>query len=268
MSVPNLPDGLYKLFFYLGVLIIIYAVYEGKETQEASRNALQLYKAQVTELEPGTGQVIQKELKEAMENLKTDMGLALVHGKSSSLADLDNATEKLEESRQTFALKQHEFDIDNIAFQREYRKSKVLLETVQETFKQQKQAISEFPIFLFIGGAAILFGLGGLQQTQTVQDELLKRQLNEKDEYYAWCQSCGKNFTAITEYGVKKDGTLNKAFCSKCYLAGAFTEPDLTLASLQKRIFDTYSKKLNFFTKRKLSLRLSNLARWKSYPFG
>jgi hypothetical protein len=62
-------------------------------------------------------------------------------------------------------------------------------------------------------------------------------QTNVEDEVswtdLAICQSCGMPMTEDL-YGTNADSTANKEYCKYCYVAGNFTNPDITMEDMIK----------------------------------
>ena len=52
-----------------------------------------------------------------------------------------------------------------------------------------------------------------------------------------FCQSCGMPMSADPEGGgTESDGRRNAVYCSHCYQAGEFTQPDLTAEQMMARV--------------------------------
>jgi len=113
-----------------------------------------------------------------------------------------------------------------------------------------------------VGVIFLVFGITGLFKTQDIQDEISKRQINDKEPYYPYCQSCGKKFSSTQPYGTKKDGSFNKAFCFECLELGDYKESDLTWEKV-KESSSLPNAKRNWFTNRKILKRLKTSERWK-----
>jgi hypothetical protein len=51
------------------------------------------------------------------------------------------------------------------------------------------------------------------------------------------CQSCGMPLSRDPQGGgTHQDGTLHKEYCSYCYRAGTFTEPDITMVEMMDKV--------------------------------
>ncbi|MFN5024385.1 MAG: zinc ribbon domain-containing protein [Bacteroidota bacterium] len=68
-----------------------------------------------------------------------------------------------------------------------------------------------------------------MEKLQKLSEELIKVDLDNKSKKYKYCQSCGKNYSAMRLNGKDKNGNYNPAFCIDCYDNGEFKEPDLPL---------------------------------------
>ncbi len=80
------------------------------------------------------------------------------------------------------------------------------------------------------------------------------------------CHSCGRRFSAIRKKGTESDGAVNDSFCSTCYQEGQFTEPNLNLEELIKRVKIEIPRKR--FLKRYFTiLRLKRLDRWQNTEY-
>jgi len=92
----------------------------------------------------------------------------------------------------------------------------------------------------------------------TRQDEIL----------YPCCQSCGKKFSSIREYGFNKDESKNLAFCKECFDNGEFVDHNLTVEKLVSEAFEAgyIETKIPKF-KKTLEVRLKNLDRWKKIEY-
>ncbi len=81
-----------------------------------------------------------------------------------------------------------------------------------------------------------------------------------------YCQSCGKFFDSMINYGTHKDKSLNEHFCSKCYKKGQFTNQELT----KEQVFSTILAELknkNIITKYFVKKHLNKLDRWKKHHY-
>lgn len=65
--------------------------------------------------------------------------------------------------------------------------------------------------------------------------------------------------------GTQKDGTLHKEYCSYCYRAGTFTEPDITMGEMMDKVQGKLNKMWippfigKFFTR-----SIPQLKRWRN----
>ncbi len=133
---------------------------------------------------------------------------------------------------------------------------------ITEAKNEYDSTWKDFTRYFWVGALIVFFGLHGIINGQKIQDELLRRQLFEKQKGYKHCQSCGKRFSPIRQISKNKDGTLNLAFCSDCYENGAFTDPELTNREFHRRSLAEIKKRRTWLVKKLLFYRLSNLERW------
>ncbi|RLK06570.1 zinc ribbon domain-containing protein [Tenacibaculum discolor] len=94
-----------------------------------------------------------------------------------------------------------------------------------------------------------------------------KKHIKQTDRTYESCQSCGKTFSSIRNYGTNKDGTHNLGLCIECYDNGEFTNPNLKLTDLIEEAYDKGYEDKNTWVYEKLEKRLKGLDRWKSHEY-
>ncbi len=82
---------------------------------------------------------------------------------------------------------------------------------------------------------------------------------------YEDCQSCGMPLSRDERGGgTNADGSRNRAYCSRCYVAGRFAQPDITLGEMRALVKRELREKGLpgvvgwFFTR-----RIPRLARWR-----
>lgn len=83
-----------------------------------------------------------------------------------------------------------------------------------------------------------------------------------------YCQSCGMPLSRDEKGGgTEADGTKSTEYCSHCYQAGTFTEPQMTVDAMVDKVKDKLrsmhipSFLTSFFTK-----DIPKLKRWKNKP--
>lgn len=79
-----------------------------------------------------------------------------------------------------------------------------------------------------------------------------------------YCQSCGMPLTKDTKGGgTHADGSRSSDFCSHCYVAGTFTNPEITVDEM----VETVQRKMKqmhvpAFLARRFTKDIPNLKRW------
>jgi hypothetical protein len=80
-----------------------------------------------------------------------------------------------------------------------------------------------------------------------------------------FCQSCGMPLSKdLKGGGTEADGSITKEYCSHCYQLGKFTEPDMTVDQMVKKVQNKMSEMYiptvfsRFFTK-----DIPSLKRWQ-----
>lgn len=81
------------------------------------------------------------------------------------------------------------------------------------------------------------------------------------------CQSCSMPLNKDAQGGgTNADGSINRTYCSFCFKDGAFTNPDLTAADMQKFCIDILRKQgMPGFVGWILTRTIPNLERWKKH---
>jgi hypothetical protein len=83
---------------------------------------------------------------------------------------------------------------------------------------------------------------------------------------YKNCQSCGMPLKKDPQGGAtEKDGSKNVKYCSRCYQAGAFTTPNMTVGEMQALV-KSKLKEMGFpvFLAGLFTRGIPKLERWKS----
>lgn len=272
MTIPAIPDNIYKFFLLAGSILFAYGIYLEDIKYAEYNNTVDNYISGLDSLELkllisehegkrllAASDIVAKRY--GVENpIKRDSSMYIfeqtISGDSmyvkasDSIAKLwlafqhNNFLVKLYEKKvvqQQQRLKSSERDLDNA------------------TYQTNAFLILAF-IFLISGAVALL-------RFQGVQDALLTRQLKEKPNLYDHCQSCGKNFSAVRTYGSNADKSKSYAFCSSCFQEGKFTRPDLTWSEFIASAQPAIDKRKNKIGKWLLRTRLQNLERWRPDEF-
>lgn len=83
---------------------------------------------------------------------------------------------------------------------------------------------------------------------------------------YKFCQSCGMPQNKDEkEGGTNSDGTKSLMYCSRCYLNGKFTRPDITVKQMQDLVKEKM-KEMGFpgFLTPLFTMGIPRLERWKN----
>ena len=274
MTIPTLPDNLTKVCFFLAFVSFAYGYFQ---YESASTNFKKSSMDYITVLDSinksgektnfqidSLNQVfnsLKKKQDQEYAELPTDTSNHLAYSKKVKIR-LSKLQKLIDSMSLVNAKSTKIWEAD---------KKNVVPSIVSQAYEFSKGDLSSASTTktttFIIGLMLVILGLFELYRIQKIQDELLLRQLGEKEKYYPYCQSCGKNFTSMREYGKRNDGTKNKAFCSECFENGFFREPDITFEEIKKRaIIETKDKKQLFF-KTKLIVKLENLERWKNTDY-
>lgn len=84
-------------------------------------------------------------------------------------------------------------------------------------------------------------------------------------EKHANCQSCGMPLKRDPKGGGSNaDGSRNHSYCSHCYVAGRFTQPEITMEEMRARVIDKLSE-MGFpqFIARFFARNIHKLERWQ-----
>ncbi len=86
------------------------------------------------------------------------------------------------------------------------------------------------------------------------------------EQTYKNCQSCGMPMKRDEKGGgTNSDGSKSTMYCSRCYVAGKFTKPDMTVEQMQTLVKGKL-KEFGFpgFIAGLFTRNIPKLARWKS----
>ncbi|HUR62515.1 MAG TPA: zinc ribbon domain-containing protein [Candidatus Thermoplasmatota archaeon] len=80
-----------------------------------------------------------------------------------------------------------------------------------------------------------------------------------------FCQSCGMPLSKDKGGGgTEKDWTKSTEYCSNCYRAGEFTQPDLTVGQMQERVMGRMKEMhIPGFMARRFTKGIPDLKRWR-----
>jgi hypothetical protein len=60
----------------------------------------------------------------------------------------------------------------------------------------------------------------------------------EGDSLWPICQSCARPLIREEDFGTCADGTLNSKYCRDCFANGVFSQPDLALEEMIRRVIE------------------------------
>ncbi len=273
MSIPSIPDNLYKLLVLIGTVLIIYCFFI---KIEPLKSQYEMDKKNVQSVVDSL-LAISSKYDEAMDDiLRLDEIEIKKIEKLDAKLPKDNVLSEQRYSNYINQRKQLLMRLDNnMALLKEngtkaelsFKRAKLLIQKLEQDYTELQDKIE---IFLFVGAIGVilfLIGIVGLISHQKIQDEILNRQLGEKEKFYPHCQSCGKNFSSFVFYGTRVDGTPLKSFCIGCFENGVFTEPNLTFSQLKERAFRSFIRNKNPFMRWDLLRRLKSLDRWNENPY-
>lgn len=235
MSFPSIPDTVYKLLVFLGIIIFAYADFTNN-TKYSDVEKVQIeYGAELTKLRLDTDL-----LTEDIGNIEKQAALlSSRYGVPNPLKPNDTAYSTIAKGRQledavsdsiTKLLVAH---ADKAMEQKkkgnEIDAKKYIVDRHMEAYERFLQSFKWMNLM-----ALTCFGLGLLMWMVTeINKEFLIREQKEMQKlteprYRVRCQSCGRKFNSMIKEGKEKDGTINHQFCINCYDNGTFTNPDLT----------------------------------------
>jgi hypothetical protein len=269
MTLPSLPDNLYKLFILAGIFCLAYGYIEDSNSNDKYWSKVDIFNGRIDSINIEiTKFAHQREKLSKVANLLSKRNnvpnpieindsiivfTQAVKGDKKEVSVSDSLSKLWKE------YKEAEFNIT--LFNKQLDKKKQELKQAKDEYNAAK----ETNIWVNItGGMCLIFGLIGMMWFQAIQDELLKRQLSDKPKIYRYCQSCGKKFSSVRPNSKNSDGSVNSAFCSSCFSDGQFMEAELTKDEFQKRAIKEVQKRKTWFGRKLLSTRLKNLERWDS----
>jgi len=267
MTLPSIPDNLYKLLILAGVFCLTYGYVEDIRNNDKYFSKVDFFNSSIDSLNievmkiQHQGDKLSKvadflSKKNNVPNpIETNDSLLIfsqtIVGDKKEVAVSDSLSKLWEE------YKEAQFKIKLFNKQLDIRKK-----TLNQA-KEEYEATKETNGWLaFTAGICLIFGLAGMMRFQHIQDELLSRQLSDKPKTYKFCQSCGKKFSSIRQNSKNSDGTVNLAFCTSCYKDGYFVEDDLTKEEFLKRVALEAKKRKTWLGRKLITTRLKNLERW------
>ena len=88
----------------------------------------------------------------------------------------------------------------------------------------------------------------------------------EKKTRLKHCQSCGKTFNSMINYGTNKDTSKNQFFCSSCFKKGKFKNLNLTKDEVYKTMISELGVK-DRLNKYLIKRYVNNLERWQKHHY-
>lgn len=80
-----------------------------------------------------------------------------------------------------------------------------------------------------------------------------------------FCQSCGMPMEKDEHFGTNAEGAKNEEYCTYCYEKGNFTEPDITLDDMTKKVTQMMKQRnMPADTIDKVAKFIPMLKRWQS----
>lgn len=259
MNIPSIPDNVNKILIFFGIALILYSFNKFETSKSEFKNRLNILDSKIDSIEI---------VYNLLDKKTNDKQLKINH--------LFNKLKKDTLNKNEFQNIKNEIIIINQSLNNEINNMLNLLNIQQITIKNKEKEIKEHRnddifnlFFIFLIGLLFTYqGINDLTVHQKIQDKILKSQIYEKPFYYDNCQSCGKKFNSIVHYSKNADGTINYSFCKECYSLGAFTEPNLNLATYINRIESTeYYKNISYIKKMNIKIKIKQLDRWNEDIF-
>lgn len=267
MTLPSIPDNIYKFFLLAGIICSGYAYIEDLTNTKTYFAKVESFNSSIDSLDiellkldhekdklKRTADFLAKRYKiknPVSDNDSVVVFMQTISGEKVEMAVSDSL------SRLWNNYRENQFRIDLFNKQLKIKKG-----TLKDA-KAEYEANQDTNFWINLNGATwLILGLIGMLWMQIIQDNLLKRQLQDKPKLYKYCQSCGKKFSSIRLVSKNADRTTNPAFCIDCFDNGIFKEPELTKAAFQKRAEIEATKRKTWLGRKMLRTRLNNLERW------
>ena len=267
MTLPSIPDNLYKLFLLVAIFCLAFAYLEDRHNNDKYFSKVDNFNASIDSLNIEILKINHQgqKLVKAADYLSQRNNIQNPITKEDTLEIFQQAISgsKIEVSvsdslsKLWSDWKENQFKVGLFDKQIIYK-----IDALREAKKEYEETYVINMGFQLGGYICLVLGLIGMTKIQDMQDDQLKRQLQEKPRTYKYCQSCGKNFLSMRQNARNNDGTITQAFCSSCHANGQFTEPELTKEEFQKRTASELKKRKTWLGKKILTSRLSNLERW------
>lgn len=270
MNIPILPDKNFKLQIYIGIGLIIYGwIHRFNEVEKYQQKKIE-FNVEIKRL-VNQSKYLDIELQEineksdrlskryAKENplVVSDSGYIFTRtlsGDKNAMTISDSIARLLE----IYNIKNKELEIKNDELEIKKYELNSLGDYVDE--------IDSFSMYLCgIGLLLFISGIGGWFRYEDSEEKIVNRKNLHLPTYSIRCQSCGRRFNSMVQYGTQKNEIdKNYHFCSDCYENGTFKNKSLTLDEIK----NSTKKALRNKGKGRLYIRrymvlLKNLDRWK-----
>ena len=266
----NIPDKVYKLFVLLGLILIGYSSYYDDSVEKNYFLKIDQFNV-LKDSAKFESFIIDNEVKELIkfsENISVKYGIKNpVSNNDSTIYFTRTLSGEKIEVLVSDTINSHWLIYLNRKFKLELLSKKI--DTFSERLNDEerlKNQYFEYYSNLRITGI-ILFSIGILLWFVDTPHPLEKDKLvNQNEKLYPYCQSCGKEFSSVRNYGSDKEGGHNFAFCSECFTGGGFTNPELTKEEFLKDALKSIKNK-NWFSRKTLAMRFENLERWNKNKY-
>lgn len=271
MNFPSIPDSFYKVVLFLGLACVIFASYQ----VNGLNKDVEVYNSKIAVHEDSlliktlrVGYYRDKLLSDSrrfseLKGIKNPVWIedsVLVY---HFVLPTDSNARLINDS---FHKLYDPLELADYEFRTQHAVLKQNLTDFKETLSYILQDIWLYSILLLFGLVLCVIGLVNFYKIQKVSDELLRRQLADRPQFYIRCQSCAKRFSSIIIRGTEANGEKSSAFCKECYQEGRFVDLDLKNNDVISSILHVkkISKK---YKKRKVEKMVKALDRWRESPY-
>jgi hypothetical protein len=274
MTIPPIPDTLSKFCFLIGFIAIGYGYLQ---FESASKEYKEISSRYIFRLD-SINNSVSKELSK-ISNLETIFNtLRSRHDSIHAQLRRDSLASNSYINKVKLAVPNLRRLIDSMTLVNNQSKDilsaidkkdvpQILSTEYQTSLKNLNYARNTNTIASIVGFLLLVTGLIELYKVQNLQNELLTRQLGEKEKYYIFCQSCGKNFSSAQFHGKNSDGSKNNSFCFECYENGQFKESNITIEDIRSRMINDIKDGSSKLSKSQLMSRLKELERWSKSKY-
>ena len=273
IPIPSLPDHISKIILAIGIALTAFAGIKNIELLDKQQAVYSRMYAISDSISKNQWQIQHK--REKLINTSRYLSLANkitnpIEWKDSAFHfnEAVNVSGSIEQKRiHDSIVKMFFTTIDEMQYLRYTNKS--LIDTYEQ-LKLEEDRLERYLDFamtcIYVGLALFMLGVIGVIQLNSVQEELQQRQLSEKPKYYQRCQSCGRKYSSMLLNGKNADGSMNPAFCTQCFDNGSFTEPDLTVNDMVRKLEPELSV-YNRIRRSDIIYDIKRLERWNVKKF-